>query len=212
MHNTWGPPLGLGLLRVASGTGGGASWGLATVVRVSDLFAGLDELDEGLGDHAAVELLEVLQSTFVVAQNLSGISDTQGNHFVGAIRGAVITVRPGLCQTIFRGWSIAAAANTTRRSIQCACTSLWLVELSKDSGTRLILTAHRLLETDTFPENLEEVLADLWGEDGGFLFLNRGRLVDLELALVVEIDQSVVSIGHTEGWGARWGHHGLELG
>jgi hypothetical protein len=33
---------------------------------VSDLFAGLNELDKGLGDHAAVKLLEVLEGAFVV--------------------------------------------------------------------------------------------------------------------------------------------------
>jgi hypothetical protein len=47
-----------------------------------------------------------------------------------------------------------------------------LIELSKDSSTGVKLTAHGLLETNTFPEDLEEVLADLWGEDGRVLFLN----------------------------------------
>jgi hypothetical protein len=54
VHDTGGPPFGLGLLRVTGSTGGRSSWRFATVVRVPHLLARLNELDEGLGDHAAI--------------------------------------------------------------------------------------------------------------------------------------------------------------
>lgn len=80
VHDTRWPPLRLGLFRVAGSTRGG-SWGsLSTVVWVADLLAGLDELDECLGDHAAVELLEVLQSTLVVVHDLLGVSNAERYH------------------------------------------------------------------------------------------------------------------------------------
>lgn len=60
------------------------------------------------------------------------------------------------------------------------------------------LTAKRLVEANAFPENLKEVLANLWSEDGGILLFDRSRLVDLELALVVQIDQSIMGVGHAE--------------
>lgn len=120
VHDTRGPPQGLGLFGVASSTGRRACWGLATIVRMANLLAGLDELDEGFCDHSAVELLEVLQSAFVVSQNLRSVSDAQGDHFVGAVGGAVIAIRTKVCETVIRAWSInTAAANTARRSIQC---------------------------------------------------------------------------------------------
>lgn len=130
VHNTRGPPLGLGLFGVASSARSGACWSLATVVRVFDLFAGLDELDEGLGNYAAVELLEVLEGTLVVRKDFGGVTDTQRHHVVGAIGGTVIAVRPGICEAIFRDWCItAAAANTARGSVGAACKFVVLVWL-----------------------------------------------------------------------------------
>ena len=80
MHDTRGPPLRLGLFGITRGTGGRAGWGLAAVVGVADLLARLNELDECLGDHAAVELLEVLQSTLVVVHDLLGVSHAERDH------------------------------------------------------------------------------------------------------------------------------------
>lgn len=92
VHDTRGPPLGLGLFGVASAARRGSRRGLASVVRVSNLLAGLNELDKGLGDHAAVQLLEVLQSTLIVIGNLLGVSHTERDHVVGCTLGVVIVV------------------------------------------------------------------------------------------------------------------------
>lgn len=117
VHNTGRPPLGLGLFGVTSGARGRSWWGLATVVGVSDLLARLDELDECLGYHAAVKLLEVLQCTFVVAHNLLGVSNAEGNHFIGRIR-EVLAIRALLSQAIIRDGKsrgIALATSYTTR-------------------------------------------------------------------------------------------------
>ena len=60
MHNTWRPPLGLGLFRIASATRRRPWRGVTTFVWVVGLLVRLDELDEGPRDHSAVALLEVL--------------------------------------------------------------------------------------------------------------------------------------------------------
>jgi hypothetical protein len=120
VHDTRGPPLGLGLLGITSGARSGSRRGLASVVRVSNLLAGLDELDKGLGDHAAVELLEVLESTLIIASNLLGFSNTQGDHVVGCILGVVIIIRDLIDQAVIkdRGCGAVAAADTARRGVQ----------------------------------------------------------------------------------------------
>jgi hypothetical protein len=69
-------------------------------------------------------LLEVLQGSFVVRQNLRGVPNTEGNHLVRAIRSAIVAVRASIGQTVVRDWRVTATtANTARRSIQCTCIS-----------------------------------------------------------------------------------------
>jgi len=123
VHDTRGPPVGLGLFGIASGTRGGSWRGLASVVRVSDLLTRLDELDKGLGNHAAVELLEVFQGAFVIASNLLGVSHTEGDHIVGCGLGIVIVVRYLVTQTVIgnrRGGPLAAA-DAARRGVHSTC-------------------------------------------------------------------------------------------
>lgn len=131
VHHTWGPPLWLGLLGVASGTRSRARRGLATVVGVSDLLARFNELDKGLGNHAAVELLEVLESALVVAHDLLGVSDAQRDHLVRA-GGQIFAVRALVGETVIGGQGArsisAAASDSTGRCFQSAC--LMLVKLS----------------------------------------------------------------------------------
>lgn len=92
VHDTRGPPLRLRLLRVARSARSRAWWSLASIVRVSHLLARLNELDKRLGDHAAVELLEVLEGTLVVTHHLLGISNAERHHLVGPNGGVVVTV------------------------------------------------------------------------------------------------------------------------
>lgn len=80
MHDTGRPPLRLGLFWVASSSRSGSWWGLSTIVRVPNLLARLNEFNECLGHHAAVELLEVLQRTLIVTHDLLGVPDAEGNH------------------------------------------------------------------------------------------------------------------------------------
>lgn len=86
VHNTRGPPFRLGLLGVASSTGSRSWRRLATVVRVSNLFARLNELDKGFRNHATVKLLEVLEGTFIVVLHFSRVSDAERDHFIRSIR------------------------------------------------------------------------------------------------------------------------------
>lgn len=82
MHDTGRPPLRLGLLRV-TGSAGSRSWrGFAAVVRVSNLLTRLNELNECLGNHAAVQLLEVLEGTLIVVLYLDRVSDAEGDHLI----------------------------------------------------------------------------------------------------------------------------------
>jgi hypothetical protein len=77
MYYSMGPPFGLGLFGVALGAWGG-SWGwLASIVRVFDLFARLDEPDKCLGDDAAVDLLEVIEGAFIIIHNLPLFSNSE---------------------------------------------------------------------------------------------------------------------------------------
>jgi hypothetical protein len=86
MHNARRPPLGLGLFRIAS-TSRSRSWrGLAAIVWMSHLLARLDELDEGLRDYAAVELLEVFQSTLIVLSDLLGLINAEIRCFIAPWR------------------------------------------------------------------------------------------------------------------------------
>lgn len=55
------------------------------------------------------------------------------------------------------------------------------------------------MEADSLTQDLQEVLADLWGEHGRVLLLDGRRLVDLELAFIVQVDQGVVGIGQSGG-------------
>lgn len=67
---------------------------------MSHLLARLDELDKGLGDHAAVELLEVLERTLVVVHDLLGVSNTKRHHIIRSTRGEIVTVRALVDQAI----------------------------------------------------------------------------------------------------------------
>lgn len=53
------------------------------------------------------------------------------------------------------------------------------------------------MEADAFTQNLQEVLADFRGKDSRVLFLDRGRLINLELAITVQVDHGIVGIGQT---------------
>lgn len=181
VHDTWRPPLGLSLFWVASGTGSGSWWRLPSVVRVSDLLAGLNELDECLGDHTAVELLEVFQGTLIVAHDFLDISHSDGNHIRGCVRRVVVTIRAIIVTRTGDGGArriSAAAANSAR-----GC-------LHSTTGTRL--------KAYTLTKDLEEVLADLGSEKSGVFFLNGGGLVNLDLSLAVEVDHSVVGVRQTD--------------
>lgn len=124
VHNTRRPPLWLGLLWITSGTGSRARRGLASVVGVSNLLARLDELDEGLGNHAAVELLEVLEGALVVAHDLLGVSNAQRHHLVRAGGREVLAIRALIGETVIRGQGAgsisAAASDSAGRCFQSA--------------------------------------------------------------------------------------------
>lgn len=64
------------------------------------------------------------------------------------------------------------------------------------------------MEANAFTQNLQEVLAHFRGEYSRVLFLDRSRLLNLELAITVQVDQGIVCIGQT-GWRA-WRHHRLD--
>ena len=74
MHDICGPPVRLGHFGISGCTRGRSRWWLATVVWVSNLLARLNELDEGLGDHAAVELLEVEDCSSPVGKKPAAIT------------------------------------------------------------------------------------------------------------------------------------------
>jgi hypothetical protein len=172
VHDTWGPPLRLGLLWVTSGTGGRSWWRLATVVRVSDLLARLDELDECLGNHAAVKLLEVLEGTLIVSHNLLAVSNAERNHFSGAVR-EVFTVGSLLREMVLgnRGSIAFAASHPAGRCILFLCSSVSRFILL---GARIRShTARGCVVANAFAENLEEILADFWVEHSRVVFLNR---------------------------------------
>jgi hypothetical protein len=172
VHDTWGPPLRLGLLWVTGGTGGRSWWRLATIVRVSDLLARFDELDECLGNHAAVKLLEVLEGTLIVSHNLLAVSNAERNHFSGAV-GEVFTVGSLLRETVLgnRGSIAFAAPHPARRCVYCLCGSVSRYTLL---GARIRShTARGCMVANAFPKNLEEVLADFWAEHSRVVFLNR---------------------------------------
>jgi hypothetical protein len=141
------------------------------------LLARFNELDKRLGDHTAVELLEMLQSTLVIAHDLLNISHANGNHVRGCIRREVIAIRDIIITGINGGSARRISTTATNSARGC---------LHSTAGTRL--KAHALTK------DLEEVLADFRSEKGGVLFLDRGRLVNLDLALIVEVNHSVVCI------------------
>jgi hypothetical protein len=116
VHDTRGPPLGLGLFRVTGSTGGRSSWRLAAVVWVSHLLARLNELDKGLGNHAAVKLLEVLESTLIVVHKLRGVSNADRSGLITRGR-IVITVGIISQSAVIHGSRgiAAAAADSARR-------------------------------------------------------------------------------------------------
>ena len=87
---------------------------------------------------------------------------------------------------------------------------LWLIiSTSRWNPKKSWHTTSRSVVADTFTENLKEVLADVWSEHSWVLFLNRCRLVDPDLAVMINKDHGVVSIRRTEWW-ARVGHHVLD--
>jgi hypothetical protein len=122
VHDTWGPPLGLGLLWVTSSTRGRSRWRLATVVRVADLLARFDKLDECLGNHAAVKLLEMLESTLIVRHDLLGVSNSKRDHLSRTV-GEVFGVGSLLRETILgdRRSIALAASHPTGRGVYCLC-------------------------------------------------------------------------------------------
>jgi len=120
VHDTWGPPLGLGLFRITGSTGSRSSWRLASVVWVSDLLARLDEFDKSLGDHAAVELLEMLEGALVVVEDLRRVSNTDRSCLITRRR-VIVTIRViGQAAVIGHGRRgiATAASNTSRRCWQ----------------------------------------------------------------------------------------------
>lgn len=108
--NTSGPPIRLSLLRITLLTRGSTRGWLASVVGVLDLFPGLDELDEGLGNLATVDLLEVLQGALVVRQDLVGIANLDTNHVRSKRRGLCNRLLAGFIEQVVR---CTAASNTT---------------------------------------------------------------------------------------------------
>lgn len=89
MRNTRWPPLGLGLFRIASAPRSRSWRGLSAIVRMSHLLAWLDEFDKRLCDHAAVDLLEVLQSTLVVFGDLLRLPNAKRHHIITTQRKAI---------------------------------------------------------------------------------------------------------------------------
>ena len=111
--NTSGPPIRLSLLRVTLLTRGSTRRWFASIVRVLDLFAGLDEFDEGLGNLATVDLLEVLQGALVVRQDLVGIANLNTHH--------VCSKRRGLCSRLLEGF----IEQVVRRTAASNSTGVW---------------------------------------------------------------------------------------
>ena len=74
------PPFRLGLLGVTFLTRGRTRRRLATVVRMLDLLSRFNELDECLGNLAAVNLLEVLQGALIVRKDFFSIGNFKTNH------------------------------------------------------------------------------------------------------------------------------------
>ena len=74
------PPFRLGLLGVTLLTRGRTRRRLATVVRMLDLLSRFNELDECLGNLAAVNLLEVLQGALIVRKDFFSIGNFKTNH------------------------------------------------------------------------------------------------------------------------------------
>ena len=108
--NTSGPPIRLSLLRVTFPTRGSTHRRLASIVRMLDLFPGLNELDEGLGNLTTVDLLEVLQGGLVVCQDLFSIANLDTHH--------VCSKRWSLCSRLLAGFikqivRCTAASNST---------------------------------------------------------------------------------------------------
>lgn len=89
MHDTRRPPRRLGFFRIPSATRSRSCGALAAVVWMPHLLAWFDEFDERLRDPAAIELLEVLQSTLVVFDDLLRISNEKRRCLVTARRGDI---------------------------------------------------------------------------------------------------------------------------
>lgn len=88
---------------------------------MSDLLPRLDEFDECLGKHPAVQLLKVLQCTLVIGHNLFGISNAKWNH-VGRPAREILAISVLFSQAVVDGRSKRIAFATfdlTRGCVGC---------------------------------------------------------------------------------------------
>lgn len=96
VSNTSGPPLGLGGLWVCSPRRGGIC--SPPIVRVIDLFARLDQLDERFGYNSAVGLLKFLECFLIVLPKKTSVAHGQEETLVRRF------LRAGICSDVVSLW------------------------------------------------------------------------------------------------------------
>lgn len=127
--NTRRPPFRLRLLRVTLLTRGCTRRRLTAIVGVLDLLSGFNKLDKRLGDLPAVDLLEVLQGTFVVRKDLFSVANFKAHHvtsrgrrhisglgklfFKDVLGGAAASDPTGVWPAVFFGVPVAIAHRST---------------------------------------------------------------------------------------------------
>lgn len=190
-----GPPLWLGLFRVSLLTRSNYSTGLATV-RMVCLLARLNKLDESLGDLAAVQLLEVLESILVVLKNFLSVSNFNAEGVGGRrLRGLFdgFRVRDGPHRSLDLAGEIFMVPTIRIKTDARGLYRKWLTyTFLKKANARAHTANEPLLVSDLGSKNLQEVLTHNGSENSETLIVNRSRLGHLEIAHVVHVDQGIV--------------------